>query len=85
MFLDILEFTVEKQKNCLAKTVLKMWSQKLTKNGLKVHKTTFRKSAKTKKSKNKKQWKRLKSLADSGDKTSSSGRFLRPDFQYSFS
>ena len=32
-----------KQKNCWGKTVLKMWSQKLTKNSLKVHKTTFRK------------------------------------------
>ena len=32
-----------KQKNCLGKTVFKMWSQKLTKNSLKVHKTTFRK------------------------------------------
>ena len=43
MFLDTLEFTVENKKNCLEKTVLKMWSQKLTKKSLKVHKTTFRK------------------------------------------
>ena len=43
MFLDILEFTVENKKKCLGKTVLEMWSQKLTKNGFKVHKTTFRK------------------------------------------
>ena len=33
-------------KNCWGKTVLKMWSQNLTKNGLKVHKTTFRKKCK---------------------------------------
>ena len=28
MFLDILVFRIENQKNCLEKTVLKMWSQK---------------------------------------------------------
>ena len=32
----------QKQKK-LGKTVLKMWSQMLTKNGFKGHKTTFRK------------------------------------------
>ena len=42
MFLDILEFTVKNKKNCLGKTALKMWSQKLLKKGLNVHKTTFR-------------------------------------------
>ena len=36
------------------------------------------------KNKNKKLWKRLQSLADSGDQTTSFGRFLRPDFQNSF-
>ena len=46
MFLDILEFTEENKKDCLGKTVLKMWSQKLTRNGLKVHKTTSRKKCK---------------------------------------
>ena len=43
----------------------------------------FKKNAKTKKRK-KRNKKRLQSLADSGDKTTSSGRFLRPDFQNSF-
>ena len=38
----------KQNKKCLGKTVLKMGSQMLTKNGLKVAKTTFRKSAKTK-------------------------------------
>ena len=33
---------------------------------------------------NAKPWKHLKSLADFGDKTSSSGKFLRPHFQNSF-
>ena len=47
-------------------------------------KLLLEKSAKTKKNKNKKQWKHLKSLADSGDKTTSSGRFLRPAFQKNF-
>ena len=43
-FLDILEFTVEnKQKKCLEKTILKIWSQIGKKNGLCVHKTPFRK------------------------------------------
>ena len=42
------------------------------------------KSAKTKKSKNKKPRKHLQSLADSGDKKSCFVRFLRPDFQNSF-
>ena len=51
---------------------------------LKSTKLLLEKSAKTKKNKNKKPWKHLKSLADSGDKTTSSGRFLRPDFQNSF-
>ena len=36
------------------------------------------------KTKTKKQWKCLQSFADSGDKTSSSGRFLRPYFENSF-
>ena len=63
---------------------MKMWSQIQRKNFLCVHKTTFRKSSKTKKIKNKKPRKRLQSLADSGDKTSCSGRFLRPHFQNSF-
>ena len=31
MFLDILECRIEKKKNCLVKTILKMWSQKSTK------------------------------------------------------
>ena len=51
MFLDILEFTEENKKNCLGKTVLKIWSQMLTKNGLSVHKLLLEKSAKTKKKK----------------------------------
>ena len=49
MFLDILEFTVENKKNCLGKTVVKMWSQMLTKSGSKVHKTTFRKKCENQK------------------------------------
>ena len=36
------------QKNYLGKTVLKMWSQILTKNNVKVHKTTFRKKCEKK-------------------------------------
>ena len=48
---------------------------------LKSMKLLLEKSAKTK---NKKLRKRLQSLADSGDKTSTSGRFLRPDFKNSF-
>ena len=42
------------------------------------------KSIKTKTNNNKKPWKRLQSLADSRDKTSSFGRFLRLHFQNSF-
>ena len=34
-------FYRKQTKKILGKTVLKMWSQMLTKNGLKVHKTTF--------------------------------------------
>ena len=34
------------KKNCLGKTVLKIWSQMLQKNGLIVHKPTLEKSAK---------------------------------------
>ena len=48
-------------------------------------KLLLEKNAKTKKNKIEKPWKHLKSLADSGDQTSSSGRFLRPYFQNSFS
>ena len=69
------------RENCFANVV-----SDLKKNGLCVHKTTFRKKgAKTKKNKTKKQWERLQSLANSGDKTSCSGIFLRPHFQNSFS
>ena len=39
---------------------------------------------KLKKTKNKKTWKRLQSLADSGDKTNSSGIFQRPYFPKHF-
>ena len=54
MFQDILEFIVErKKKNCWGKTVLKIWSQMLTKNSPKVHKTTFRRKCKTQKIKTK--------------------------------
>ena len=51
MFLEILEFTVENNKKCVGKTVLKMWSQMLTKNGLNVQKRTFRKKKKKKRRK----------------------------------
>ena len=44
MFLDILEFRTENQKNILGKTVLKMWSQIC--GGKCVHKTTIRKKCK---------------------------------------
>ena len=53
------------RKNCFENVV-----SDLKKNGLCVHKTTFRKKYKKKQ---KKTWKHLQSLADSGDKTSSSG------------
>ena len=53
-------------------------------NGQCVHKTTFIKSAKTKKYIKKKLWKHWQSLADSGDKTDSSCGFLRPHFQNIF-
>ena len=43
-----------KQKKYLGKTGLKMWSQIYKKNGLCVHKTTFKKSAKKCKKKQKK-------------------------------
>ena len=46
-------------------------------------KQLLEKNAKTKKNM-KKQWKHSQSLADSEDKTSSAGRFLRPYFQNSF-
>ena len=39
----------KKHKKSLGKTVLKIWSQILTKNDLKVHKTTFRKKCKNRK------------------------------------
>ena len=67
------------RENCFENVV-----SNLKKNVLCVHKTTFRKSAKTKKNRKKKTVKRLTSLADSGDKISSSGKFLRPHFQNSF-
>ena len=47
-------------------------------------KLLLEKSAKKKNKKKKKQENVLKSLADSGDNTSSSGRFLRPHLQNSF-
>ena len=57
----------------------------LKENSLCVQKTTFRKKwKKFKKNFNAKLWKRLKSLADFGDKTTSSGKFLRPHFQTVF-
>ena len=62
-----------------------MWSEMLTKNGLKVHKTIFReKKIKTKKNRKLKLQKRLQSLVDSGDQTTSFGRFLRPYSQNNF-
>ena len=42
-----------KQKNCWGKTVMKLWSQMLTKNCVKVHKTTFRKKVRKLKEKKK--------------------------------
>ena len=82
-FLDIFELTVEtiKQK-CLGKTYLKIWSPICEKNNLCFHKTTLRKTKKKKRKKT--QWKRLQSLSDSGDKTSSFCRFPKPHFQNSF-
>ena len=81
MFLNILEFTVENKKNIFRKLCWKC--------GHKFHhpiaymstKLLLEKVQKLKKNKNKKPWKRLQSLEDSGDTTSSSGRFLRPHLQ----
>ena len=53
--LGVLEFRVENKKNSLEKTVLIICSQICEKMAYRcVHKTTFRKSAKTKKNKNNK-------------------------------
>ena len=77
MFLDILEFRVEHKKNCLVWKCVLRFNQKIAYMSKKL---LLEKSAKAKK----KPWKHLQSLADSGDKTSSPGRFLRPHFQNSF-
>ena len=88
MFLGILEFTVKKTKkekfreNCFVNVVSDLWD-----NSMCVYGTTFRKKCtqKSAKKNNKKTWKLSQSLADSGEKTSSSSRFLRPHYQNSFS
>ena len=46
MYLDILEFRIENKNNYLGKTVFENVVSDLMKNGLSVHKTTFRKKYK---------------------------------------
>ena len=83
MFLGILEFIVKNKKK-LGKLFWKcgLSFKKIDYVSIKL---LLEKSAKTKKKKNAKPGKRLKSLADFGDKTSSSCKFLRPHFENSFS
>ena len=49
MFLDIFEFTVERRKKCLGKTVLKMWFQICEKIAYVSTKLLLEKNAKTNK------------------------------------
>ena len=84
MFLGILEFKVENKKQYLGKTVLQCGLRFKLKMAYVSAKLLLEKSAKTKKNRNAKPWKRLKSLADFVDKTSSSGKFLKQHFLNSF-
>ena len=86
MFLEILKFIVDNPKKIFRGKCFEYEVSDLKKTVLCVHKTTLKKVQKQRKQnkKQKKQWKRLKSLADSGDKISSSGKFLRPHFQNNF-
>ena len=66
--------------NCLENMVSDLW-----KNCLCVQKTTFRKKCENKQKKwTNKRWKPPQSLADYGDKTTSSFGFLKPHIQNSF-
>ena len=80
MFNDILEFIAENKTKNFGKTVLKMRSQLCEKIAYVSTKILLEKSEQTD---NKKKWKRLQSLADSGDKTSSSRGFLIPHLKNS--